>query len=184
MKPTEATALIKAAVTAGGTWADLGAGGGTFTRALASLVGPSGTVYAIDRDEQALGQITRAAGDRESRADIRTVAGDFTQPLELPMLDGLLIANALHYVPYADQARVLRQIAALTRTGEPIVIVEYERRNANAWVPYPITIAALGDVARDAGLGAPTPIGTQPSRYSGTIYSAVVRRLTGASTAG
>jgi len=76
----------------------------------------------------------------------------------------------------ADQARVLRQIAALVTPAGPLVVVEYERRNANPWVPYPIPIATLAEVARDAGLGAPTPLASRPSRYSGAIYSAVVRR--------
>ena len=168
MEQDEAIALISAAVPGGGgTWADLGAGAGTFTRALASLLGANGTVYAVDRDARALREI---AGAR-----IETVVGDFTERLELPLLDGVVIANALHYVPYPDQARVLGQVASLTAEGAPIVVVEYERRNANPWVPYPITIARLADIARAAGLGAPTPLASRPSRFSGTIYSAVVR---------
>ena len=176
MEQSDALRLIGAAVPAGAaTWADLGTGSGTFTLALASLLGPGGIVYAVDRDAAALRQITAAGVERDSRAPIHTVVGDFREPLQLPTLDGVLIANALHYVPYADQARVLRQIAALVTPAGPLVVVEYERRNANPWVPYPIPIATLADVARDAGLGAPTPLATRPSRYSGAIYSAVVR---------
>jgi ubiquinone/menaquinone biosynthesis C-methylase UbiE len=170
----EAIGLISAAVTKdAGTWADLGAGAGTFTRALASLLGANATVYAVDRDARALRQIAESHVD--GRAQIRTMTGDFTGRLELPPLDGVVIANALHYVPYADQARVLGQVAQLTAEAAPIVVVEYERRNANPWVPYPITIAHLGDIAREAGLGMPTPLANRPSRFSGTIYSAIVR---------
>lgn len=177
MKQDEAIALIGAAVTEGaGTWADLGAGAGTFTRALASLLGPKGTVFAVDRDARALREIAGSRGDGRPRAQIQTVVGDLTERLDLPPLDGVVIANALHYVPYADQARVLRQVASLTTASAPLVIVEYERRNANPWVPYPITLALLGDLAREAGLGQPTPLATRPSRFSGSIYSAVVRR--------
>lgn len=156
------------------TWADLGAGAGTFTRALASLLGRGGTVYAVDRDTQALGEVTRDLGGGQS-ARIHTVVGDFTDRLDLPPLDGIVIANALHYVPYEDQTRVLRQVASLAKRAAPLVIVEYERTNANPWVPYPITIRHLTTVAREAGLAAPTPLATRPSRFSGTIYSAVVR---------
>ena len=156
------------------TWADLGAGAGTFTRALASLLGRSGTVYAVDRDPRALGEITRGLGGGQS-AQIHTVVGDFTDRLDLPPLDGIVIANALHYVPYEDQTRVLRQVASLAKRAAPLVIVEYERTNANPWVPYPITIRHLTTVAREAGLAAPTPLATRASRFSGTIYSAVVR---------
>ena len=132
-------------------------------------------MYAVDRDARALRDIPRRSGGGPS-ARIHTIVGDFTDRLELPPLDGIVIANALHYVPYADQARVLRQVASLTAAAAPLVIVEYERTNANPWVPYPITISRLTTVAREAGLMAPTPIATRPSRFSGSIYSAVVRR--------
>jgi SAM-dependent methyltransferase len=130
----------------------------------------------VDRDAQALAQIVGEGAARAGRAKIHTNVGDFTRPLDLPPLDGVVIANALHYVPYADQARVLRHVAGLVSAGGPLVVVEYERRNANQWVPYPITSVALAERAREAGLGPPTLVGTQPSRYSGTIYSVVVRR--------
>ena len=176
MEQREAIALIRAAVSAkGGVWADLGAGSGVFTRALASMLGPAGTVYAVDRNAAALRELG-AAGRARDAAAVRTVVGDFTGPLELPPLDGVLVANALHYVPYADQAAVLRRVASMLTVGAPIVVVEYDRQHANRWVPYPITPEALATASRDAGLGAPAVLATRPSRYSGTIYSAVVRR--------
>ena len=177
MEQREAIALIRPAVgEKGGVWADLGAGSGVFTRALASLLGPAGTVYAVDRSAAALRDLGRTVGPTTDAAAIRTMVGDFTEPLELPPLDGVLVANALHYVPYADQSAALRRIASMLTDGAPIVVVEYDRRHANRWVPYPITPGALATAARDAGLGAPTVLATRPSRYSGTIYSAVVRR--------
>ena len=176
MEQREAIALIRAAVTTeGGVWADLGAGAGVFTRALASLLGPGGTVYAVDRDADSLRNLSHskpAAG----RASIRTLVGDFTEPLELPTLDGVLLANALHFVPYPDQPIAMRRVASMVAAGSPIVIVEYDRRAGSRWVPYPISPAALVTLATDAGLTAPTPLATRPSQYSGTIYSAVVRR--------
>lgn len=38
----------------GGVWADLGAGTGNFTWALAELLGPAGAIYALDRDARAI----------------------------------------------------------------------------------------------------------------------------------
>ena len=176
MEQEEAVALIGAAVTdVGGTWADLGAGTGTFTRALASLIGPSGVVYAVDQDAHALRTLRRAAQDAASAA-IRTVVGDFTEAVELPALDGVVLANAFHFVPYADQARVLRQVALHLVVGAPIVIVEYERRVANPYVPFPIGFDALGRLARECEVGAPRLLATRPSRYRGSIYSAVIGR--------
>ena len=176
MEPREAAALIRAAVTKeGGTWADLGAGTGFFTRVLASLVGSSGTVYAVDRDASGLRELERAP-HRGSDAAIRTMVGDFSERLQLPRLDGVVVANALHYIPYAEQARVMRDVASLVADGGPIIVVEYDRRSANRWVPYPISPSSLAQLAEDAGLASPELLATRPSRYSGTIYSAVVRR--------
>ena len=102
--------------------------------------------------------------------------GDFTALVDLPELDGVVIANALHYVPYEHQASVLAGIASRVKAGGTMVVVEYDRRDANRWVPYPITFDAFRTLARDAGLTEPLLLATRPSRYSGAIYSAVVRR--------
>lgn len=175
MEQREAIELIRGAVTApGGTWADLGAGSGTFTRALASLVGPDGVVYAVDRHTRSLAELARAGG-REGAA-VRTLAADFTEPLALPRLTGVVVANALHYVPYENQSRVLGEIAALIDPPGAMVIVEYERREANRWVPYPVTFEALRGLATEAGLTDPVRLASRPSRFSGSMYSALVRR--------
>ena len=175
MEQAEAIELIRGAVDegTGGTWADLGAGAGTFTLALASLLGPDGLVYAVDHDGSALRRLSRAAGSEG--AQIRTVVGDFTRQLDLPRLNGVIAANALHYVRYDDQPRVLGDIAASVDPPGAIVIVEYERREANRWVPYPIRFEPLRALARTVGLPDPVLLATRPSRYSGSIYSALVR---------
>ncbi|HUQ83011.1 MAG TPA: class I SAM-dependent methyltransferase [Gemmatimonadaceae bacterium] len=174
MEQHEAITLIRDAVTsAGGTWADLGAGSGTFTRALASLVGPEGSVYAVDRDANALRSLATARLDPHAAA-IHTVVGDFTDTIQLPRLDGMLFANALHFVRYSDQPRVLRHVASQLEDGAPLIIVEYERRDANPYVPYPISFGALGTLAHECGLAAPRLLATKPSRFRGSIYSAVI----------
>jgi ubiquinone/menaquinone biosynthesis C-methylase UbiE len=170
----EAIALIRDAIPgAGGTWADLGAGSGTFTRALASLIGSEGSVYAVDRDAGALRSLARAKRDAHT-ADLHTIVGDFTDTIQLPRLDGLLCANALHFVPYSDQPRVVQQVTSHLNDGAPLIVVEYERRDANPYVPYPISFETLGKLAHACGLAAPRLIATKPSRYRGSIYSAVI----------
>ena len=99
MQDRDAIALISAAVTKpGGVWADLGAGSGMFTRALATLLGPPGTVYAVDSDPDALRELDRSAAATAPGAMVRTIVGDFTGPIDLPPLDGVIVANALHYI--------------------------------------------------------------------------------------
>src|SRR5207249_247432 len=93
---TDHVRLLRDGVTRGGTWADLGAGAGAFTLALAELVGPGGEVIAVDRDGGALRELERAV--RRDGATVRTLSADFTKPLDLETLDGVVMANSLHFV--------------------------------------------------------------------------------------
>ena len=177
MRTHDAAALIRPAVTdRGGRWADLGAGTGTFSRALATLLGPAGTVYAVDHDRRALAALGRPGDVPAGAATVVPVVADFTRPLALPALDGALLANALHFVVDEDQAAVLGRVAALLRPGGALVLVEYERRAASRWVPYPIARARFAALAATAGLTAPAPLGERPSAYGGVLYAAVAHR--------
>src|SRR5213079_2399942 len=80
----------------GGVWADLGAGAGAFTLALADLIGPGGVIYSIDKDQRALRQQEQAMRARFPATTVHYLAADFTRPLDLPQLDGVVMANALH----------------------------------------------------------------------------------------
>ena len=81
MKTDEAVALIEAAVgDRAGVWADLGAGEGTFTRALVELLGPTSRVYAVDQDASAVAAIARWS---KGSANVVPVEADFSRPLEL-----------------------------------------------------------------------------------------------------
>ena len=178
MTTRDALELIAPAIPgAGGIWADLGAGEGTFTRALAQLLGPSGRVYAVDRNSRGLAALRRAA-DR-GVATIVPVVADFTRDLVLPGLegaglDGLVIANALHYV--RDPDPVLARLAARLRPGGRLVMVEYDRRRGNPWVPHPIPAARWPGLAAAAGLASPAIVATRPSAFGGNLYVAVADR--------
>jgi hypothetical protein len=50
--------------------------------------------------------------------------------------DGMLLANSLHFV--RDAAAVLARLAARVRPGGRVVLVEYDKRRASPWIPYPI----------------------------------------------
>ena len=146
----------------GGRWADLGAGEGAFTLALADLIGSDGHIVAVDKDARAL----RAIGH-----GIETRAADFTKPLDLKDLDGVVMANSLHYV--RDKDRVLRAVHAMLRPGGRLIIVEYGADSGNPWVPYPFTYSRWEPMAARAGFKNTRLLKTVPSRWLGSMYSAV-----------
>lgn len=156
--------LIRPGV-AGTVWADLGAGSGAFTLALAELLGPEGRIYAVDKDARGLRQL--------SGPQIEPVQADFTGPLELPPLDGILLANSLHYV--RDQVLLLRKLGGYLKPEGRVLVVEYENRRPSPWVPYPIPFARFREIAGQAGFSSPERIGARPSDFGGTVYAALAR---------
>jgi len=161
--------LLKEGVTRGGTWADLGAGTGAFTLALAELVGTDGEVIAIDRDRAALRDLERAV--RPGGAKVRTLAGDFTKPIDLPALDGILMANSLHFVE--DKIPVLALVRRALKPSGRLLLVEYDADRGNHWVPHPLSFETWRELADSNGFARTRKLGSVPSRFLGRIYSAV-----------
>lgn len=172
MDTTDAAALIAPAVRAPGEhWADLGAGHGTFTAALATLLGPHGHIEAVDVDPGAVAALGRLA--RRSATPVAARRGDFAAPaFELPRVDGILLANALHFVDSRAQADVLARLATRLNAGGRVLVVEYDARPASRWVPYPMPLARLRVIAPD-GMTV-SAIGTRRSAYGGAMYAAVL----------
>ena len=174
MDVEDAAALIARAVPApGGIWADLGAGEGTFTHALLRVTGRGSTIYAVDRSAAAITSLTEWSA--RVAPNVVPVLGDFTGELALPglngsRLDGILLANSLHFV--ADPDATLRRVARLLRPGGRAVFVEYDRRAASRWVPYPVSPDRLKELVVAAGFSAPAVVATTQSAYSGLIYVA------------
>jgi ubiquinone/menaquinone biosynthesis C-methylase UbiE len=181
---TEAVELIAAAIPGrGGTWADLGAGDGTFTRALAGLLGPDSRIYAVDRDAKAVESLRQssAQGSLHHPGARRLEAAVRAARTRQELLDGMLIANTLHFIRDADV--VLARLVTRVRPGGRIVLIEYDRRAASLWVPYPIPIARMPALARSAGLSAPAITSTRPSAFGGILYVAAADRKTAAERA-
>ena len=182
MNVSDAIELIRDAVgVSAGVWADLGAGTGTFTRALTELLGAGSTLYAVDGDARAVRALRELSSSSWGNVSVTAVKADFTRPLELPglvredaQLDGILLANALHFVP--DAERVLSGLVKQLRPGGRMIVVEYDRRGASRWVPYPISASRWLQLAESAGLTDPTITATRPSAYAGILYTGAATR--------
>ncbi len=181
MTLTEAVEFIRPGVTPGADecWADLGAGTGTFTRALAHLLGKGGRVIAIERDRRSLKELRRISQEIIS-PKVDVAQGDITDLTTISefrdiQLDGALLANVLHFI--ADPVAVLRDLQTYMRSAATVLVIEYEQRNASRWVPYPLPLEELTLVARGSGFEDPVEVNRRASRYQGTMYCArLVRR--------
>jgi ubiquinone/menaquinone biosynthesis C-methylase UbiE len=155
----------------GPAWADLGSGRGAFTLALADLLGPSGTIHSVDRDAGALRVQLEAMRERFPATRLVQRVADFREPLDLSGLDGIVMANALHFV--RDPMPVLASVRSMLRPGGHLVLVEYDADRGNPWVPYPIASVRWPGLAEAAGFVATRELGRVPSRFLGAIYAAL-----------
>jgi SAM-dependent methyltransferase len=158
---------------AGGTWADLGSGTGAFTLALAELIGPQGVIFSVDTDRRALAEQEQRLRVRFPKTQVHYMCADFARPLALPVLDGIVMANSLHF--HRKKAPIVEAVRAMLKPGGRLLLVEYNTDRGNAWVPYPIPFEAWETLAGRCGLERTRKTGARPSRFLGEIYAAESR---------
>jgi trans-aconitate methyltransferase len=151
------------------TWADLGCGTGTFTLALAELLSPGSTIHAMDRDDSALRKVPPA----HKGVRITTHRGDFTnQTWPFTNLDGILMANSLHYVE--NQPTFIRRCEREMKFPR-FLLVEYDTDEPGRWVPHPVSRARLKSLFTSAGYSSVTMLRSRPSVYRrAALYAALI----------
>jgi ubiquinone/menaquinone biosynthesis C-methylase UbiE len=171
-------ALLREGIPApGGVWADLGSGAGAFTLALAELIGPTGQIHSVDTDRHVLRQQEQLMHGRFPDTAVIYHAADFSQLLDLPLLDGIVMANALHFQPRPAQEVVVGHIASYLRPGGQLILVEYDTDSGNSWVPYPLSFASWQVLSARCGLADTTLLAARPSRFLRRIYAAVSLKM-------
>jgi SAM-dependent methyltransferase len=157
-----------------GVWADLGSGGGAFTLALADLLGPGGRIVSVDRDGGVLGRQREAMEARFPATLVDYVQADFTRPLDLPKLDGVVMANSLHFVRRKEP--VLAMVLSRLEAGARLVLVEYDTDRANPWVPHPLAYTTWERVAAENGFVDTRLLMRRPTSHGSAMYSALTHR--------
>lgn len=168
MRLAEAVSLIKnkqLETNEAQIWADLGSGEGLFSRALLSLLPEQSQIYAVDQQFY------------HFEKPIHFIQANFIQERpNIPLLNGILMANSLHFV--ADKGAFLEKIKAQLLPGGAFLLVEYDTQRGNPWVPYPLNFAAAVDLFDEAGFQSIGKLNERPSLYNrANIYSALFLKL-------
>lgn len=169
MELTEAINFIKAAIpNQKGTWADIGAGSGLFTQALDQLLVKESTIYAIDQNTATLKNLPLI------NCKLEVINQDYNQPFEPLELDGILMANALHFS--SNPKATLENVLSLLKLDGRLIVIEYELNEPRApWIPYPITLKKLSSLAQELNLSSPKEIARMPSKFGHQyMYLAII----------
>lgn len=168
-----ATFVTGLAITPGSTVADVGAGPGFFTDALAHAVGPDGRVYALDVSAEMV-DILRGR-DLPSHVDVMR-SGENTLPLADGAADLVLLAFVLHELEAAPS--FLREVRRVLRSHGRLVVLEWVPQQEPMGPPLAERIAAhdARHVLQSAGFAIADEGLANPSNYF------VVATLTRAAT--
>jgi ubiquinone/menaquinone biosynthesis C-methylase UbiE len=173
----KAVTLIRPGVPGpGGVWADVGCGDGIFTAALHRLIRPGGEIYAVDKNQRALDGLARYFPESLREAELHPMRADFMRELALPPLDGILMANSLHFV--RDKASVLAQLVDLLKPGGRLIVAEYNTNQGNTYVPHPLDEFEFLTLARRVGLHEAQIVARIPSTFLGEFCAGLAFRIT------
>jgi ubiquinone/menaquinone biosynthesis C-methylase UbiE len=164
--------LRPAKLSPGGEWADFGAGSGAFTLALRELIGNDAMIHAVDKDRAALNELEYAHRARFGpNSNLIPLAGDFSKPLQLPPLDGIVMANSLHY--FRNKRKTLEHVRSFLKPNGLLLVVEYNVDRGNPWVPYPFSFETFCEMVKDTEFQQPRLLAKAPSSFLREFYSAV-----------
>ncbi len=157
----------------GGVWADMGSGTGAFTLALAELIGLNGHIHSVDKDRPALRRQERVMKEQFPHTAVTYHYTDYTNHLPLPILDGVVMANTLHFHQGKKREKVLSLMHSYLKSDGHLIVVEYGTDRGNIWVPYPMSFKTWQSAAAQVGFTETRLLATRPSRFLGQIYAAV-----------
>jgi ubiquinone/menaquinone biosynthesis C-methylase UbiE len=155
----------------GGVWADLGCGEGIFTAVLYEQIGPSCQIHAVDINRRVLDKLKQNFQETYPDANINILHANFEEPLSLPNLDGVILANALHFVKDDQKAFVLENVSKRLKPNGKIIVIEYNTDRGNLAVPYPLPEKDFVKLALRLCLRQPLIVVKVPSTFLWEMYA-------------
>lgn len=179
-----AAALRKLGLTDGMTVADFGCGYGTFSLAAAKIVGPKGTVYAVDIDREMVRRV-KARAEGAGLANVKAIVGDIDSSKgRLPLLpmrtaDFVILANVIHGA--RDKIRLLKRASSIARPGGKVAVLNWKIAETPRGPPMEIrpTPEQTERYFIEAGLTNPEVLGIPPYHYAVVARSSSVMNPSG-----
>lgn len=118
--------------------ADIGAGSGWFTIRAARRTGPTGTVYAVDINPEAISYIDRRV-HQESLGNVKTILSKADDPM-LPKaaVDAVLLLKTYHEV--ADPIALLENLRPALKPGARLGIIDRDGNGTNHGVSREVVV--------------------------------------------
>jgi ubiquinone/menaquinone biosynthesis C-methylase UbiE len=112
--------------------ADIGSGSGSFSIPMARAIGPNGTLYAVDIDQEMLDFVSEKAS-KDGVKNVRTVLGEYNDP-KLPVndVDVAFMHRVLHMIE--NRQAYINSIVKYLKPDGRIVIIDKNREGANSWM--------------------------------------------------
>lgn len=157
-------------------WADLGAGAGLFSRALGRLLPPGSTLHMVDSVPQSPVSVGEQIRVVPHTGDFEQETPDMWDVWGIGVLDGVLMANSLHYV--ADKPAFLSRLNSRLLPSGVLLLVEYDTDvPVSRWVPYPLSFRAAQDLLSRAGFTGVERISGKPSLFGRAPLYSVIGKL-------
>ena len=123
------TMLKQMRIRPGMTVCDMGCGNGFYSLKLAELVGPQGTVLAVDIQSEML-RLLQARAEEAQQKNIRPILGDLDDPhLPVGKVDRILCVDVYHEFSHPEQMLTAMR-KALAKEGQ-LILVEFRSEDPN-----------------------------------------------------
>ncbi|MCP5245985.1 MAG: methyltransferase domain-containing protein [Burkholderiales bacterium] len=114
--------ITKLAIEPGSRVADLGAGGGYFAGFLAKAVGPKGTVYAVDINDDALDFINKEMKSR-GITNVLPIRAEPNDPKLPELVDLVFSCNTYHHMK--DRSAYFKSLSRYLKPNGRVAIVDF-----------------------------------------------------------